>query len=97
MKTLALIFLLPVLSFGAVTQQDVDNAKTANDKMLACYIAMNTYIANVNYLFKNNFKVSVPGSTTTITIPQNLQDEAVDVPKYTGFKNCFVNAFGTFP
>lgn len=97
MKRFWLVMILaPQISWGAVTQQDVDNAKAANQKMLDCYIKMNTYLSNVDYLFKNNFKVSVPGSTTTITIPQALQDEAVDIPKYNTKKNCFIDGF-TFP
>lgn len=95
-KLIWLLVLTPTLGWGAVTQQQVDQATAANQKMFDCYIAMNTYLANVNYLMKNNFKVSVPGSTTTITIPQALQDEAVDVPKYNTKKNCYSDNF-TFP
>lgn len=96
-KVMWLLLVIPSMGWGAVTQQQVDQAKDANDKMLACYLSMNTYLANVAYLFKSNFKVSVPGSTTTITIPQALQDEAIDVPKYTTKKNCFVDAFNQLP
>lgn len=65
--------------------------------MLGCYIAMNNYVNGVEYLLKSGFKVSVPGSTTTVTIPQALQDEAVDLNRYSANKNCYVGAFGVFP
>lgn len=96
-KILALLLLIPSVSFGAVTQAQVDQAKATNQQMFSCYIAMNTYLNGVDYLLKSGFKVTVPGSTTTVTIPQSLQDEAVDVPRYQAKKACYPAAFGTFP
>lgn len=97
MKKLFFLLFIPSLSFGAVTEAQVDQANACAQAIFACSTDLLRYTQNVKALFRSGFTVPVAGSTTTVTIPQTLQDEIINVQGYQTKKGNCVTAFNSCP
>lgn len=96
-KSLLLLLLVPAVSWGAVTEAQVDQASACSEALLQCSMALKRYTSNVKALFRSGFQLPVAGSTNTVTIPQALQDELINVQGYQDKKTACVAAFNTCP
>lgn len=95
MKKLALLLLIPSLSFGAIpTPAQVDQAGSCFEQIIICGIAGKLYVNAAKALLESG-TIPVFGSTTTVTVPQALIDETVN--KYQSKKQACVAAFNTCP
>lgn len=96
-KLMFLLILLPGLSMAAVTQQQAQQARAASIVLSRASDAMFQYSNQVNYLFESNFTLQVPGTTQTVTIPQSLQDQLIDIAKYNALKAALIAAYNQLP
>jgi hypothetical protein len=95
-RVLLIIFMAQTAALGAVpTPAQVDAAKACFYKIVECGIDGVRYANAAESLLDNGGNLTVPGSTTTVAVPQVLIDETVD--KYKTKKQACVAAFNTCP
>lgn len=90
--------LIPSLGFAAsVTPAKVQQAQSANQQILDCWNQMNRYLSGVYQVLNSGGVLVVQNSTSTVLIPVDVLNDAVDLSKYQSMKVCFQNAYSNFP
>lgn len=98
MKKLAVLLLLPSLSWGAnVTQAQVQQAKDAAAQIMATSQQLFSYANFINEQFNAGFTLQVAQSTSTFTMPTAMQNDLVNVAKYSALKAALVAEFNLLP
>lgn len=94
MKRLLFLLLIPSLSWG-IAPGDIPSANDCSARLVNAAQDMAQYAQFVKAMDKNGYRLNVPLSTSTVTLPQAMQDEIV--ARWAALKQAAVNVYNTCP